>query len=266
MVPYDRAQGRLRQARDEQEVDGEEPQLPAALPAPKPHRQRHDGPLRQGSGQASTGSGCTEPAKPHRIRHDGFTPKKQRKFFKALKKTGCLSDACRVAGISRNTVRRHRDKWPQFDKKVRGALAKASVTLDAIAWQRAVEGAPEKVIRDGKVVRIKIKPSDSILRLLMQGADPERYGRLDRSQIAAAIRRRLKAEVRTEIQAEWDAMKMDEIQQARARLSAKLHDMHLRMCGAADCPECHPENGWQPVKLLPVDPGSAPAGGGGEPG
>jgi hypothetical protein len=128
---------------------GAQAPLPAIVPAPRPHRQRHD----------------------------GFTPKKQRKFFKALKKTGCLSDAARAAGISRNTVRRHRLKWPAFERKLAGALAMASVELDMIAWQRAVEGVPEIVIRDGEVAWIKIKPSDAILRLLMQGANPRKYGR-----------------------------------------------------------------------------------------
>ncbi|TMJ17414.1 MAG: hypothetical protein E6G92_13920 [Alphaproteobacteria bacterium] len=115
--------------------------------------------------------------KPHRQRHDGFTPKKQRRFFKALGRTGCLSDAARKAGISRNTVRRHRIKWPDFEAKVQAALAMAATELETIAWKRAVEGVPEVVIRDGKVAWIKIKPSDAILRLLLQGANPKKYGR-----------------------------------------------------------------------------------------
>lgn len=115
--------------------------------------------------------------KPHRQRHDGFTPAKQRRFLKTLAKTGCLSDAARKAGISRNTVRRHRLKWAAFEAKVQRALAMAGTELEAIAWQRAVEGVPEVVIRDGKVAWIKIKPSDAILRLLLQGANPRKYGR-----------------------------------------------------------------------------------------
>jgi len=117
--------------------------------------------------------------KPHRVRHDGFTPKKQRKFLKALKKCGCQSDSARHAGISRETVRRHRIKFPDFAARMEAALAAASTELDAIAWQRAVHGAEEKVIRDGKVAWIRIKPSDAILRLLMLGADPRKYGRTD---------------------------------------------------------------------------------------
>jgi len=151
------------------------------LGAAEAHRQTDD----------SAGAIAAAP-RPHRQRHDGFTPKKQRKFFKALRKCGCLSDAARVAGISRNTVRRHRAKWPEFDRKVRGALAMASVELDLIAWQRAIEGVPEIVIRDGRVAWIKIKPSDSILRLLMQGANPEKYGRTGAMPKAAAARKPLK--------------------------------------------------------------------------
>lgn len=166
----------LRRARDEQEADGDEPRLPAALPAPRPHRQRHD----------------------------GFTPKKQRKFFKALRKGGCLKDAARVARVSTNTVRRHRDKWPAFDRKVKGALAMVSGELELIAWQRAVEGVPEIVIRDGKIVSIKIKPSDAILRLLMQGANPEKYGRTGAmpKQQAAARKPLRKVASREEVEAE----------------------------------------------------------------
>lgn len=116
--------------------------------------------------------------KPCRPRHDGFTPEKQKRFFKVLKKTGCLADACRAAGISRNTVRRWRDRWEAFDEKVETALALASVELDMIAWKRATEGTKETVWRDGRIVYVRQKQSDSMLRLLMQGADPERYGRM----------------------------------------------------------------------------------------
>lgn len=112
-----------------------------------------------------------------RPRHDGFTAAKQRKFFKTLKKSGCITDACRVAGISTTTVARWRDKDEVFDDKVEQACAIASVELDMIAWKRATEGAEEKVYRNGKLVYTRVKPSDAMLRLLMQGANPRKYGR-----------------------------------------------------------------------------------------
>jgi hypothetical protein len=189
----------------------------ALVPAPKPHRQRHDGP--------STGSGCTEPVEPHRQRHDGFTPKKQRKFLKALKKTGCLSDAARAAGISRNTVRRHRDKWRDFDEKVDVALAMASGELEVIAWKRAVEGVEEKVIRDGKVAWVRIKPSDAMLRLLMKGANPKKYGSagFSRKRLRAWERKQIEEEVRAEIRA-----KRPTFEESMQMLDTRLRSMGLR--------------------------------------
>ena len=139
------------------------------------------------------------PIKPHRVRHDGFTPAKKRKFFKALKKTGCLSDAARIAGVSANTVRRHRDKWPEFDAQVEAALAIASVELDTIAWKRATEGAEEKVYREGRLVFTRLKPSDMLLAKLMEGADPKRYGRgrrMPKREVMKKLRKQAEAEAR----------------------------------------------------------------------
>ncbi len=147
------------------------------------------------------GAGGAEP-RPPRPRHDGFTAAKQKIFFKFLKKTGCLADACRAAGISRNTVRRYRDKWPAFDARVEATLAIASVGLEAIAFKRATEGAEEKVYRDGKLVMTRVKPSDSMLRLLMQGAEPGKYGRtgqLPKKAVMKELRREAKAEVRAKM-------------------------------------------------------------------
>jgi hypothetical protein len=166
--------------------------------------------------------------KPHRQRHDGFTPKKQRKFFKALGKTGCLSDAARAAGISRNTVRRHRLKWPAFEAKVQAALGMASTELEAIAWQRAVEGVPEVVIRDGKVAWIRIKPSDAILRLLLQGANPRKYGRTGALPVEPGKRPRVasNAEVREALAARLRAF--------RERVRAEAGTKGWRLTGVAD--------------------------------
>ena len=128
-------------------------------------------------------------AKAYRPRHDGFTPARQRTFFKVLKKSGCITDACRACGISRNTVRRWRDRWTEFDEKVEAALAIASVELDMIAWKRATQGAEEKVYRDGRLVFTRVKPSDSMLRLLMQGANPGKYGRMGQTPKRALVKK-----------------------------------------------------------------------------
>ena len=139
-------------------------------------------------------------AKPYRPRHDGFTPARQKIFFKVLKKSGCIEDACRACGISTNTVRRWRNRWADFDEKVECALAIASVELDMIAYKRATEGAEEKVFRDGKLISTKIKPSDAMLRLLMQGANPGKYGRTGQMP-KGAILRKLKKQAQEEVRA-----------------------------------------------------------------
>ena len=173
-------------------------------------RGRHDG--REGTGEEVKGpplnplreSGRGSPAASSlrlrgdvRARHDGFTPARQKTFFKTLRKTGCLADACRVAGVSTNTARRWRDKDKGFDDRVAAALAIASNGLEAIAFKRATEGAEEKVYRDGKLVMTRVKPSDSMLRLLMQGANGGKYGRtgqMPKKEVMKILRAEAKAD------------------------------------------------------------------------
>ena len=134
-----------------------------------------------------------------RYRHDGFTPEKQRKFFKTLAKTGCVADACRVAGVTGTTVTRWRKKEPGFEAELRRCRKVAAGEIERLAWDRAVNGTEEKVIRDGKVVQIRIKPSDSILRLLLQGSNPKKYGRMGRG---GETRKQIEKRVRKEVLAE----------------------------------------------------------------
>jgi molybdenum-dependent DNA-binding transcriptional regulator ModE len=188
--------------------------------------------------------------KPLRARHDGFTPARQRKFFKALKKTGCIADACRACGISRNTVRRHRDKWPDFDSGVEAALAIASVELDMIAWQRATVGAEEKVWRDGKLVMTRIKPSDAMLRLLMQGANPKKYGRTGQMPKGAALKQ-LKRQAEKEVAATLRASEKD----LTETLMKKLDVLHRRRLaqGYSEGPDgCLVPPGWKMVPDMPA--------------
>ena len=172
----------------------------------------------------------SEPPRPHRQRHDGFTPKKQRKFFKMLKKTGCLRDAARAAGISTNTVRRHRDKWPAFNAKVEAALGQAADALETLAWHRATVGAEEKIYRDGELVAVRVKPSDAMLRLLLQGANPKKYGRTGMMPKGLALER-LKQEAKKELKREMYAKrgnKEEEIMAIMRRLGGIREDRARR--------------------------------------
>ena len=102
-------------------------------------------------------------------------------------------------------------------------LAFASGALEAIAWQRATVGAEERIYRDGKLAFVRVKPSDAMLRLLLQGADPKRYGRAGlRLQKAAA--KKLREELRLEMEEEANAAS----EESRRSILDKLERMHER--------------------------------------
>ncbi|WP_158703064.1 hypothetical protein [Allosphingosinicella vermicomposti] len=167
---------------------------------------RKGGGLRRGAGRALAGAGRTElvvredPQAPvQRVRHDGFTAARQKAFLKVLGETGCVRDACRVAGISSTAAYRWQKRLPDFAAAWETALAMASTELEAVAWKRAVEGAEVVTVRNGVVVSTVKKPSDSILRLLMQGANPAKFGRTERQESEKAIEARLRPKIEAEI-------------------------------------------------------------------
>jgi hypothetical protein len=103
-----------------------------------------------------------------RVREDGFTAARTQVFLATLAKTGCVTDAARVAGVSRTSVNRSRALFAPFDAACRAALAKALRGLEAVAYQRAVEGRETVVIRGGREVERRIAPSDALLALLIK--------------------------------------------------------------------------------------------------
>ncbi|HEY0084535.1 MAG TPA: hypothetical protein VGB65_01365, partial [Allosphingosinicella sp.] len=161
-----------------------------------------------------------------------------------LEKSGCVTDACRVADISTTSVSRHRRFRPAFDAACKLARVKARGPLEAIAWMRAVEGAPTKIIRKGKVVEERIKPSDAMLKTLMAAADPAKYGRgggATPEQIAA-----LRKELEDEREVEDEARKEETVE----RLLRKMHALRRRQihagCGMTVEGELVPK-GYGPV-------------------
>ena len=147
-------------------------------------------------------------------KRDGFTPARKAKAVEALGKYGNVADAARVAGISDTTFYRHLNKDSDFARLCELARARAGRPLETLAWQRAVEGAPETIIRKGEVVQIKIKPSDSLMRLMLQASNPKKYGRLSRGgasrrQIERRLRKTIEAEVRAEIEREKAGSRRD---------------------------------------------------------
>jgi hypothetical protein len=110
--------------------------------------------------RASAGSDHSIPAGPRvdhaalfpglRARHDGWTAARTQRFLNVLAHTGCVEDACRVAGMSDVGARRMKAKYPAFAAVWDDALARAQKGLVAIAYARAVEGRETVIIRKGE--------------------------------------------------------------------------------------------------------------------
>lgn len=160
-----------------------------------------------------------------RYRHDGFTPERREKFLKAFGKSACIADAARIAGVSRNTVNRWREKDPEFAAAMETARGLAAGPLERLAYERATVGARETVIRDGKVVAEKIKPSDAMLRLLLQGARPGKYGRTGRG---GETRTQIEKRLRKQIAAEAAAAERP-VEEVFAGLKARLAEVRARI-------------------------------------
>ena len=106
-----------------------------------------------------------------RIRADGWTVARTRTFLALLAQTGCVTDAARVAGVGRTSVNRSRKLFAAFDRACAEALGNALRGLEAVAYQRAVEGREMVILRDGCEVERRIMPSDSLLGLLLKRGD-----------------------------------------------------------------------------------------------
>jgi len=176
-------------------------------------------------------------------KRDGFTPAKKAKAIEALGRCGNVTDAARVAGISDTTFYRHLNKDADFARLCGLARTRASQPLETLAWQRATEGTPETVIRGGEVVQVRVKPSDALMRLLLQASNPKKYGRLSRGgatrrQIEKKLRKTIEAEVRAEIGAEREPRR--DIKTLLDLLAHRLAEIEAEQAEAEARPEAGP--------------------------
>jgi AcrR family transcriptional regulator len=137
---------------------------------------------------------------------NGFTPAKKAACLEALGRGVTVAEACREARISPTTFYRHEKKDPHFASLCRAARARSGGTasLETFAWERGVTGIEEPVVQGGKVVATRVKRSDPVFRMLLEGADPARFGlsiKALRAKIEKELRPRIEAEVRAEIAA-----------------------------------------------------------------
>ena len=148
-----------------------------------------------------------------RERHDSFNEAKKSVWLRALVKTGCVQDACRVTGVSPRTVYRHQENDPLFFEHCRIALRVSGTPAELTAWPRAVEGVEQEFACGGQV-HVRRRYSDGLLRLILQGSNPKKYGPhpgFKRKRILKHERKQIEQELRAEIEAEMRPRSLDEM-------------------------------------------------------
>ena len=108
---------------------------------------------------------------PFRHRHDGWTPERQDRFLERLRGTGCVTEACRAAGLSTTSAYRAFHRMPGFAAGWQQALAARKPMLEDAAFERAVRGQLQPLTRLGKVIGQRRQYSDSLLRFLIERED-----------------------------------------------------------------------------------------------
>ena len=101
--------------------------------------------------------------------------KKKRRFLKNLAKCGGLREAARQTKVSPNRIRRWRQQFEKFDKKVVQALADYVQVLEDEADRRGIKGVKEPVFYEGERCGYKKKYSDSLLQFRLKALAPEKY-------------------------------------------------------------------------------------------
>jgi hypothetical protein len=141
------------------------------------------------------------PVKVKRPRKDGWSPRKKQLFLEALAHKASMTEAARNVGMSMTSVRNLRKREPDFARACEAALAAIRPSLMEAAYQRGVLGVDEPVFQGGKLVGVKKKYSDGMLRLLIDrnydpAAEAETQvvgGTMTKDEIEAALCKKLDA-------------------------------------------------------------------------
>ena len=114
-----------------------------------------------------------------RAREDGLTPARQIAFIMALAECGSVTQACHVAGVSREAayVLRRAARGADFAAAWDGALGVAVQTLKDLAMERAVCGETVTRYYKGEVIGQDVKHDNRLLMFLLQKHDAATYAR-----------------------------------------------------------------------------------------
>jgi hypothetical protein len=172
-----------------------------------------------------------------RVRHDAFTPRRQNALLRAFARSGCLADACRETGVSPRTVYNLQARDPEFLRLCRLAASMCATPVELSAWERGVTGVEESFACGGKVYT-RLRRSDHILRLLMQGSNPKKYGRnpgFTRKRVLKHERRQMEREIRAEVESGLKWSFKDSLEELEKRL--KAHGVPIKWIEPAEMDE-----------------------------
>jgi hypothetical protein len=112
-----------------------------------------------------------------RPRHDGWTAERQAAFLKALAASGCVTYACRAAGMSRESAYELYNRSSAYDFR-RGWDAALDCSLRLVedeAWSRAVNGVARPVFYRGEQVGEYRHYDERLTMFLLRFRRPHRY-------------------------------------------------------------------------------------------
>jgi hypothetical protein len=203
-----------------------------------------------------------------RQRHDAFTEARKSAFLKALVKTGCIIDAARKIGINPRTIYRHQQDQPTFHDHCMLALRMSATPVELTAWQRAVDGVEQEFAVGGQV-HVRRRYDAGLLRLLLQGSNPKKYGPrpgFKRKRLLKHERKAIEREVRADIEMRMEEPSIEEVTASIIRKidAIERHEEPAKLAaGWTKSPDGHwipPGYGPLPGYVAP-NPGGEGAGG-----
>lgn len=137
------------------------------------------------------------------------------KFLEALAYTHMVSEACKMVGISRQTVYVERQRNEEFAVAWADVEERSTEELEAEARRRAHDGVPKMIVSAGKRLGTEQQYSDTLLTFLLKARRPEKY----RERVDVAHSGGVQSDVKVRV--DLGALSEDELD-ALERISGKL--------------------------------------------
>lgn len=121
-----------------------------------------------------------------RYRYDGWLPEKQTEFIERLADCGCVEEAARSVGMSRNSAYalRRRADAQAFRLAWDAALDLSVARLGDAAMARAINGVPVPIFHGGEQVGERRHFDERLTMFLLRYRDPARYGKWQDGMVA----------------------------------------------------------------------------------